>query len=151
PHVAAARLQRALLTLDRGNESAAVREFAEVIRTDGTAAVQQHAAIASAFATRGAETALESPSPGPPVGREDSIERFAVSVLDTPEPQAPAPLLHGVVLVAAADRGWTNTFVDSLANRLFDGFPSYDPAPVVLSRVAAAAASGGNWQAAIRN
>src|SRR5262249_15334119 len=30
-------------------------------------------------------------------------------------------------------------------------FPSYDPAPVVLSRVAAAAASGGNWQAAIRN
>jgi len=150
PYVRAALLQHSLLALDGGDEDAAVRELGDVIRTSGTAVVQDHAAIASAFATPGAETALESASVRPPA-RGDSLERFATAVIDTREPQTTAPLLHGVALVAATERGWTDPLVDSLANRLFDDFPSYGAAPALLTRVAAAAASAGRWQVATRD
>jgi tetratricopeptide (TPR) repeat protein len=150
PYVQAALLQRALLGLQRGDENVAVRELGEVIRTSGTPVVQDHAAIASAFATPGAETALEAASPRAPV-RGDSLERFATAAIDTHEPQTTAPLLHGVALIAATERGWTDPFVDSLANRLVDDFPSYRAAPALLTRVAAAAASAGRWPVATRD
>jgi tetratricopeptide (TPR) repeat protein len=150
-YAGAARLQRALLALERGDETTAVRQLGEVIHTHGTAAVQDHATIVTAFATPGAEAALESPPARAPEGGGESLERFTASVIDTQEPQATAPLLHGVVLVAAAERGWTDTLVDSLANRLVDDFPSYDAAPALLSRVAAAASSAGKWQIAMRD
>jgi tetratricopeptide (TPR) repeat protein len=149
-YVGAALLQRSLLALHRGDENGAVRELAEVIRTSGTPVVQNHAAIVAAFATPGTEAALESASPRPPV-RGDSLERFATAVMDTREPQTTPPLLHGVALVAATERGWTDPLVDSLANRLVDDFPSYQAAPALLTRVAEAAAAAGHWPVATRD
>src|SRR5262249_59375260 len=78
-------------------------------------------------------------------------ERFASAVIDTREPRTTALLLHGVALVAATERGWTDALVESLANRLFDNFPSYRPASALLTRVAVAAASAGRWQEATRD
>jgi tetratricopeptide (TPR) repeat protein len=150
-YVGTARLQRSLLALDRGDENAAVRELSDVIHMHGTAAIEDHAAIASAFATPGTEAALESAFARAPVAGGDSLERFASNVVDMQKTQATAPLLHGVVLVAAAERGWTDSLVDSLANRLVDEFPSYGPAPALLTRVAAAAASSGKWEIATRD
>src|SRR5262249_7927851 len=149
-YVSAALLQRSLLSLDRRDENAAVRDLDDVIRTSGTAAVEAHAAIASAFATPGAERALDSAS-APSSVHGDSLERFASAVIDRREPRTTAPLLHGVALVAATERGWTDALVESLANRLFDDFPSYRPASVLLTRVAAAAASAGRSQEAARD
>jgi tetratricopeptide (TPR) repeat protein len=150
PYVGTALLQHALLALERGDETAAVRDLRYVIRTSGPAAVQEHAAIASTFATPGAEATLQSASAHPPV-RGETPERFAAAVIDARDAQTTAPLLHGVALVAAGERGWADPFVDSLANRLFDEFPSYDAAPTLLTRVAAAAASAGRWQVATRD
>jgi tetratricopeptide (TPR) repeat protein len=150
PYVGTALLHCSLLALDRGDENAAVRQLGDVIRTSGTAAVQDHATIASAFATPGAEAALEPASGRPPL-HGDSLERFATAIIDTGEPQTTAPMLHGVALVAATERGWTDPLVDSLANRLFDNFPSYGAASALLIRVAAAAASAGSWQVATRD
>ena len=150
PYVRAALLQRALLGLQRGDENLAVRELGEVIRTSGTPLVQDYAAIAAAFATPGAEAALESASPRSSVPG-DSLERFATAVIDTCELQATPPLLHGIALVAASERGWTDPLVDSLANRLVDDFPSYQAAPALLTRVAGAAASAGRWPVATRD
>ena len=150
PYVSAALLQRSLFALHRGDEKAAARELGEVIRTSGTPVVQDYTAIAAAFATPGAEAALESASPRPPV-RGESLERFATAIIDTREPRATPPLLHGVVLVAATERGWTDPLVDSLANRLVDDFPSYQAAPVLLTRVAEAAAAAGRWPVATRD
>jgi tetratricopeptide (TPR) repeat protein len=150
-YVGALRLQRSLLALDRGDENAAVRELSDVIHMHGTAAINDHAAIASAFATPGAEAALESAFARAPVASGDSLERFASGVVDTQKTQATARLLHGVVLVAAAEGGWTDSLVDSLANRLVDQFPSYGPAPALLTRVAAAASSAGKWEIATRD
>ena len=150
PYVGAARLQHSVLALDRGDEKTAARELAQVIHTIGTAAVQDQAAINAAFATPGAETALESALPRPPA-RGESLERVATAVIDTRRSPATAPLLHGVALVAASERSWTDPLVESLANRLVDDFPSYGPAPTLLTRVAAAAAAAGRWQVAARD
>ena len=150
PYAGAALLQRSLLALHRGDEKAAARELGEVIRTSGTPVVQDSAAIAAAFATPGAEAALESALPRPPV-RGDSLERFATAIIDMREAQTTPPLLHGVALVAANERGWTDPLVDSLANRLVDDFPSYQAAPVLLTRVAEAAAAAGRWPVATRD
>jgi tetratricopeptide (TPR) repeat protein len=177
-YVATARLQRSLVALERGDENAAARELADVIRTSGTAALRDQAAIASALTTPGAERALESAAVRPP-GRGDSLERFVAAINDTRAPQtsaqgaalvasvneprqpqtvaAPresqttAPLLHGVALVAANERGWTDPLVHELANRLVDEFPSYRAAPALLTRVAGAAASAGRSQMAVRD
>ena len=150
PYVRAGRLQRAVLALDRGDESAAARELGEVIRTTGTPAVEDYAAIRSALATPGGEAALESISRRQPV-RGQAVEHFVTAVIDTRHPETAAPLLHGVALVTATERGWTDPLVDSLANRVFDDFPTYPAAPVLLTRVAAAAASAGRWPLAARN
>jgi len=150
PYVRVALLQRSLLALHRGDEKTAARELGEVIRTSGAPVVQDYAAIAAAFATPGAEAALESTSPRPPV-RGESLERFATAVIETREPQASPPLLHGVALVAANERAWTDPLVDSLANRLVDEFPSYQAAPALLTRVAEAAAAAGRRPVATRD
>jgi len=150
PYVQAARLQRALLALDRGDEGAAARELGDAIRTSGTAAVKDYAAIASAFTTPGAEAALESAAQRAPAGG-DSLARFADAVIDAREPRTTPPLLHAVALVAASERGWTDPLVDSLSNRLIDEFPSYGAAAALLTRVAAAAAAASRWQVAARD
>src|SRR5215470_5875077 len=150
PYVGAARLQRSLLALQRGDEKTAVRELGEVIHTSGTPVVQDYAALAAALAKPGAEAGLEAASPRPPV-REDSLDRFATAITDTREAQTTPPLLHGVALVAASERGWTDPLVDSLANRLVDEFPSYGAAAALLTRVAAAAAAASRWQVAARD
>jgi pentatricopeptide repeat protein len=150
PYARAGRLHHALLALDRADESGAARELADVVRVNGTAAVEDYAVIRGALATPGGEAALESiarrqPLPAP------SLDRFASAVTDTRDPETAAPLLHGVVLLAATERGWADPRVDSLANRLFDDFPDYRAAPSLLARVAAAAASAGRWPIATRD
>jgi TolA-binding protein len=54
-------------------------------------------------------------------------------------------VLHGLSLVGAGDRGWSDTVVATLVRRLADGWPSYPAAPALLARVATAAAAAGQW------
>jgi tetratricopeptide (TPR) repeat protein len=157
PYVGVAKLQRSLLALDRGDENAVVRDLGDVIRTHGSAAVRDHLAIVSALATPGAELGVQPPSPSAPA--RETVERFADAVIAmrppkttaAPSQAATARVLHGAILVAAKERGWANAFVDSLANRLFDEFPSYTAGPTLLARVASAAATAGNSPMAMRD
>jgi hypothetical protein len=75
----------------------------------------------------------------------DSLERFATAFLQTGDSAGAPYVLHGLVVLGATQRGWTDPVVASLAGRLLDGFPSYPPAPALLARVGAAAVTAGHW------
>ena len=80
-----------------------------------------------------------------------SLERFAARVLDRQHREPGPHLLHGFVLLTAADRGWSNVLVVALADRLVEEFPTYPAASALLGRVATASAVAGQWPLARRS
>jgi tetratricopeptide (TPR) repeat protein len=155
PYAGIARLTRSALALRRQQEEAALRDLDEAIRTNGGAVVEERRRLSEALAAPGVETALAAPSRGngaqPPEG-ESRLEGFATLFLDpNRRHREPAPYtLHGLVLLAAADRGWSDVLTAALAGRLVEDFASYAPAPMLLARVATSASAAGQWPVARR-
>jgi tetratricopeptide (TPR) repeat protein len=146
-----ARLSRSSLALGRGNEADALQDLDAVVATRGPEVLDDRRKLREALATPGAEAALESVAPtARPSGRAGALDRFAARLLDSSRPEPDPSLLHGLVLLMAADRGWADTRTAALAERLLDGFPGYAPAPALLARVGDAAAGAGQWPVARR-
>lgn len=144
-----ARLNRSIVALRAQREGDAVRDLDEVIRTHGVAVIGARRALSSALATPGGEAALEPTArPRTPASGDQLLERFGLA-LDEQDDNG-AFLLHGLVLLAAADHGWSSALVGTLASRLAEVFPSHDAAPSLLARVAASAATASQWPTARR-
>ena len=146
-HAGTARLSRSILALRERREDAAVRDLDEVIRSHGTSAVDARRRIMEALAIPGRDAALETPAaaPGP---SDDPIGQFASAFLQGGDRDSTPYVLHGLSLLGAVDRGWSDVVIATLVHRLVDGWPSYPAAPTLLARVAASAASTGQWPTA---
>jgi TolA-binding protein len=153
-HAAAARLSRSTLALSRGQEADALRDLDAVIVTRGPEVLDDRRQLRDALATPGTEAALESlTSAGQAAHTSDratALDRFASRLLDSSRREPDPSLLHGLVLLMAADRGWADTRTAALTVRLVDEFPGYPPAPALLARVGDAAAGAGQWPIARR-
>ena len=139
-----ARLTRSGLAMRRGQEDAALRDLGEVIHTSGTTALEERRRIAEALAF----TADPVLTPAPPRAQSNdgsALERFAAPFLDQRQRESTPYALHGLVVLAAADRGWSDVLVERLARRLLEDFPAYPAAPPLLTRVATTAAGTGHW------
>jgi len=153
PYAGTARLRRSALALGRQQEHAALSDLDAAIRVNGPGVIDTRRRLGEAIVTPGREAALDaapSSSPVPSTGR-DVVERFAARVLDRQHREPGPYMLHGLVLLTAADRGWFDVLVEKLAGRLVEEFPTYPAAPAMLDRVAAAAASAGQWPVARRS
>jgi TolA-binding protein len=151
PYAGIARLTRSSLALSRQQEDEALRDLDEVIRTSGTAAIDIRRKLGEALAIPGAEADLESVASragGLQPVEENTLEPFARTFLERRHREALPYTLHGLVLLAAADRGWSDVLAAALASRLVEDFPSYPPATVLLTRVATEAAAAGQWPVA---
>lgn len=150
PYAGIARLTRSAFALRQQQEAEALRDLEEVIQVNGPSAIEERRKLGLALATPGAEIGVESVPTGngaQPHEGEGGLVRFATLFLNGR--QEPVPYtLHGLVLLAAADRGWADVLTGKLASRLVEEFPSYPPAPAILTRVAAAAAASGQWPVA---
>ena len=152
PYSGVARLARSGLALRRQQEDEAIRDLEEVVRVNGPSAVEERRKIGLALTTPGAEVRLEPVPTGNgarPHEGEAGLDRFATILLNGRHEQIPYTL-HGLVLLTAEDRGWADVLAGRLASRLVEDFPSYPPAPPLLTRVAAAAAASGQWPVARR-
>jgi TolA-binding protein len=153
PYAGIARLTRSSLALSRQQEDEALRDLDEVVRTSGTLAIDIRRKLGEALAIPGAEADLESVASRAerlqPV-EEGTLEQFARTFLERRHREAVPYTLHGLVLLAAADRGWSDVLAAALASRLVEDFPSYPPATVLLTRVATEAAAAGQWPVARR-
>src|SRR5688572_12811553 len=128
----------------RGQEDAALRDLGEVIHTSGTTALEERRRIAEALAF----TADPVLTPAPSRARSSdgsALERFAAPFLDQRQRESTPYVLHSLVVLAAADRGWSDVLVERLARRLLEDFPAYAAAPPLLTRVATTAAGTGHW------
>ena len=159
PYAGMARQSRALLAIREGREDDATRELAELVRSDEPEVIDTRATLIEALAVHRARADLEARLGGTPAnagggsGRVQavvSVEPFVARLRDRQASEGTPHLIHGFVLVAAANRGWSDVVVDRLTGDLVDAFPSYPPAPVLLSRVAASAAAAGQWPTARR-
>jgi TolA-binding protein len=154
PYAGIARLTRSSLALSRQHEDEALRDLDEVVRTSGTVAIDIRRKLGEALATPGAEADLESVASRAGGGlqpvEERTLEPFARAFLERRHREAVPYTLHGLVLLAAADRGWSDVLAAALASRLVEDFPSYSPATVLLTRVATEAAAVGQWPIARR-
>jgi tetratricopeptide (TPR) repeat protein len=153
PYAGTARLSRSALALRRQQEDAALRDLDSAIRVNGPGVIDTRRRLSEAIAASGSEAALEaapSGAPSPSAGG-DVVERFAARVLERQHREPGPHMLHGLVLLAAADRGWFDVLVGALADRLVEEFPTYPAAPALLGRVASAAASAGQWPVARRS
>jgi TolA-binding protein len=148
PHAATARLSRSGLALRRQHEDEALRDLDEVIRNSGASALEQRRRLHQALSTPGAEARLESATP--PASGDRTLEAIARLLLDARRREPDPYPLHGLVLLAARERGWSDSLTTALASRLLDEFPAYAAAPPALARVAASAASAGQWPLARR-
>jgi TolA-binding protein len=167
PYAALARLNRSLLALREDGFEEGLRELREVIQSGGISLADDRARLLEALNVAGAETALQARSlrsprldgvsgddrdterdaPSASILRPEApVERLAETLVEGPHARGATPLLlHALVLLAAEDEGWSAALVGRLATRLVDAFPSYPPAPELLARVAASAASAGQW------
>jgi tetratricopeptide (TPR) repeat protein len=144
------RLSRASLLLQRRQDTAALRDLEEVVRTHGPLAIDERRKLAQALASGdGAIEATTSTATGGRRESGDPLERFAARLLDRNHREASPYVLHGMVLLAAK-RGWADALTATLAGRLVEDFPSYAAAPQLLARVADAAAVAGQWSLARR-
>jgi TolA-binding protein len=158
-HAGIARLSRSVLALRRDHEDEAVRELDVLVQSSEPLVIDAHARLSAALAVPGAEGGLDEPPRNASWGHgagggvrasgTEPLESFTTRLLGQERERTPY-LLHGFVLLAAANRGWSDVSVDALAGRLVDDFPSYPAAPVLLARVAAASASTGQWPIARR-
>jgi tetratricopeptide (TPR) repeat protein len=153
PYAGTARLSRSALALRRQQEDAAIRDLDSAIRVNGPGVIDTRRRLSEAIAAPGSEAALEAaPSSAPSSSAGgDVIERFAARVLERQHREPGPHMLHGLVLLTAADRGWLDVLVRALADRLVEEFPTYPAAPALLGRVASAAASAGQWPIARRS
>jgi TolA-binding protein len=171
PAAGIARLNRSMLALRDDREEDAVRDLRDVVSSRASV-LDDRRRVAAALATPGAERDLDvhwmsangaaggprlarsaasdtaDPADDAPAASIDTIggvRRFADLLLqDTSRPDA-APILHGVVLIAANE---DPPIASALARRLADTFPSYPGTPAVLKRVVTAAAAAGRWSVA---
>jgi TolA-binding protein len=160
-HAGTARLSRSILALRQQREERAAEDLEEVIRSHGTSAVDArsrtlHAvgipdgkAARSTSAAAGG-VAATAPSRHQAGASNDPLAQFATAFLRSGDPGSAPYVLHGLSLVGAVDRGWSDFTVATLVHRLAAGWPSYPAAPELLGRVASAAASAGQWPIARR-
>jgi TolA-binding protein len=150
-----ARLTRSSLAIRQQKDDEALRDLDEVVRGAGPAVVDERRRLSEALARPGTEATLEAAASragngAQPADNEGALDRFAKPFLDgKPREQVPYTL-HGLLLLTAGDRGWSDVLAVALANRLLDDFPSYGPAPKLLARVASSAAAAGQWPVARR-
>jgi TolA-binding protein len=153
PVAAAARLSRASLRLERRQDTAALRDVEEVVRTSGPSALDERRRLRQALASGDNDGTLEVAStPNGNAAQRDSgepLQRFAARLLDRQHREPSPYVLHGAVLVAA-QRGWADALTATLAGRLVQDYPTYGAGPQVLARVADAAAAAGQWSVARR-
>ncbi len=155
PYAGIARLTRSGLALRRQQEAEALRDLDEVIRTSGASAIDERRKLGEVLTTPGAEVGLQvAPSRAGNGARaadgETGLEQFATLFLNGRHREVTPYTLHGLVLLTATDRGWSDVLAGKLASRLVQDFPSYPAAPTLLIRVAAAAATSGQWPVARR-
>jgi TolA-binding protein len=152
PFVAGARLSRSIILLRRHQERDAVRDLDIVVRTSGATAIEERAKVIAALADPAAEATLVAHARGGSQADGDgvSLDRFAEAFLETNDRAGAPYVLHGLVVLGGETRGWSDALVGTLAARLTDEFPAYPAAPTLLGRVAAAAASAGQWALARR-
>jgi tetratricopeptide (TPR) repeat protein len=147
PYAGIARLNRSVAALRAQREDAAVRDLDETIRAHGTVVIEERRRVSEAVGTPGEARLDTPPRPVSPAGRGDAIEGFARFV-DKQDGESAPYLLHGLVLLAAADRGWHDPVTLTVAQRLAELFPSYAAAPTLLARVGTSAATAGQWAVA---
>ena len=159
PHAGMARLSRGILALREGREDEATRELAELVRSTEPDVIDTRARLIEALAIHDARADLEArlrqTSAGTNGGNgggqaSEKVEPFMAHLRRARVSDDAPYLAHGLVSVAAAERGWSDVVVDRLTGDLVEQFPSYPPAPVLLSRVAASAAASGQWPTARR-
>jgi tetratricopeptide (TPR) repeat protein len=144
PYAGIARLNRSVAALRAQQDDAAVRDFRETLSVHGTVVIEERRRVAEAIATPGQARLETAPRPVSPAGNGDVIERFARFV-DAQDGETAPYLLHGLVLLAAADHGWHNPLTLTVAQRLAGLFPSYAATPALLARIGASAATAGQW------
>jgi tetratricopeptide (TPR) repeat protein len=147
-YAAPARLSRSVLALRRQHEDEALRDLDAAIRTSETSAIDQRRRLHHALSATGAEAGLEAATPA--ASSQRTLEQLARIFLDGRHRERDPYLLHGLTLLAARDRGWSDTLTAALAGRLVEDFPSHGAAPPLLARVGAAAAAAGQWPVARR-
>jgi TolA-binding protein len=150
-----ALLSRGIVLLRRNREDDAVRDIGALVRSGGKTAIAERRRLLEALGAPRPDAAVGAltliiPGPSGQLPAGDGLERFATSYMETNDKQGAPYVLHGLVLVGATDRGWTDPAVSTVAIRLVDDFPAYPPAPVLLTRVAASAAAAGQWPTARR-
>ena len=157
-YAGAARLSRSILALRQQREQDAVRDLDEVVKSAGPSAVDERQKLMQVLAVPRAELALEARTAasangdaagaaGPAPADTDPYERFAAAV-EARDPASAPYVLHGLLLAAAAEKGWSSPRAGALAVRLVDRYPTYPPAPALLARVAQQAAASDQWPTA---
>jgi TolA-binding protein len=149
PEAGIARLDRSIVALRRHREEPAMRDLDHVIRTNGVAAIRDRGDLVDALTPPSANAAAPASralaqnalSTGEP------LETFAAAFVAQDPRNAPY-VLHGVALLVALDRGWADPLVGNLVNRIVAVDAAYPPAPELLAKVGAAAASAGQWPVA---
>jgi tetratricopeptide (TPR) repeat protein len=150
-YAGAAKLGRTVLALREQREDAAARDVGDVMRAHGTPAIDARRGIVDALAT---EAAVETSAPNALAWRtlavptDNPLGRFAAALLQAADRETVPYVLHGLSVIGAADRRWSDVTVATLVNRIVEGWPSYPPAPMLLERVASAAATAGQWPVA---
>jgi TolA-binding protein len=142
-----ARLTRASIAMREQQESEALRDLEEVVRTSGPMAIETRGKLGEALTVPGTEDRLEAtlPTVGNSSDGGGALERFTTPLLDRAHREPEPYILHGLVLMTAADRGWDDALTTGLASRLIEDFPTYPPSATVITRVATAAATAGHW------
>ena len=151
-YAAVARLGRSVFALRRGQQADALRDLDTVVAV-GPAVLDERRKLREALSTPGNEDALERPTSGRLAtvpDRAAALDLFAARFLDGPRREPDPYVLHGLVLLVATDRGWSNARTAALATRLVEDFPGYSGGPPVLTRVAEASATAGQWPEARR-
>jgi tetratricopeptide (TPR) repeat protein len=149
-----ARMTRSSLALREQREAEALKDLDLVVRTNGTVAVEVRRKLGEALAIPGAETGIETAASSAvhraQLAGDGTLEAFARLFLERRHREPVPYTLHGLVLLAATDRGWADVLVTDLASRLAEDFPSYPATAALLTRVATAATAAGQWPVARR-
>jgi TolA-binding protein len=150
PYAGVAKVNRALLAVRAQREDAAVRDLEEVLREHGVVVIEERRRLVEAIVTPNAAP-IERPLAGKPAARDngDPIDRAALLV-DRRDREGGPYLLHGLVLLAATNHGWSHAPTVTITRRLAEVFPSYEPTAPLLSRIGTSAASSGQWPVARR-
>jgi TolA-binding protein len=150
PYAGIARLNRAVADLRAHRDEAAVRHLDEAMRAHGPVVIEERRRLADAIA---APTAAPIEMPARPASSAaettDVIDR-AARLVDRRDGEIGGYLLHGLVLLSAANAGWANAGTLSVTDRLATIFPAYPETPPLFRRIGAAAANAGQWHVARR-